>query len=798
MRAFTPKHLFILTLSLLFSGLFSDAYSQTVVNGSFTGVTGNSMTPPGWTNVNGYNPGTSIGVFPSVDVLDINFTAYFNNAAVAVSPSPDGGTWTGLSSIPPDFENEAIEQVVTGFTIGQTYELSFYAANFGGTPFIDPGVVTAYVNGTAVAASPTLNLVANVWTTVTGTFVATATSMTVQIDVIHNTGSSGAGGYYSVDGLTIVPLSNPCDAGTDPPVLDQTSACIDQAATFDLTAITANNTPSGTTLTWHSADPADNGNTLANPSSVSTGTYYAAFYDAVNDCYSPVQPVIISPNPVADFNASLACSGNPVNFTDQSTVASGTITGWDWDFGNGNFSAVQNPSETYATAGNYIATLIVTTAAGCTDDYDQQIPVGATPQASFTVQSACTSDPVIFTDNSDPVNGSITDWSWDFGDGGTSSVQHPTYQFTTAGTHSVTLTVTNDAGCSHSVTNQLSTTSPAAAFNFANGCTDVPVAFTDASTIAAGSITDWSWDFGDGGTSAAQNPVHPYAQAGTYTVTLTVTSDQGCIDAITQQVTTYPIPTAAFSAVVTCPGRPVQFTDQSNISSGSITGRNWNFGDGTTATITNPSHTYSNVGAYTVTLTVVSNQGCSATATQLLPAPPDPQAAFTYTPTDIDILNTLVHFQNGSTGATNYNWLFDEYGGSTAQNPNFFFPEQAGNYVVRLIAYNGICSDTTFAIVYIKDVLLYYVPNTFTPDGDEFNQTFQPVFTNGFDPYDFNMTIFNRWGETVFESNDAEVGWDGTYNGQLVPDGMYTWRIEFKTMATDERKIVVGHVNKLH
>ncbi|MGB1508085.1 MAG: gliding motility-associated C-terminal domain-containing protein, partial [Crocinitomicaceae bacterium] len=83
------------------------------------------------------------------------------------------------------------------------------------------------------------------------------------------------------------------------------------------------------------------------------------------------------------------------------------------------------------------------------------------------------------------------------------------------------------------------------------------------------------------------------------------------------------------------------------------------------------------------------------------------------------------------------------------------------------------------------------------PDGDEFNQIFQPVFTSGFDPYDFNLKIYNRWGQLVFESNDNNQGWDGTYGGELVQDGLYTWKIEFKSISNDERFIHTGHVNLL-
>ncbi|MES2556364.1 MAG: PKD domain-containing protein [Bacteroidota bacterium] len=785
-------------IALFTTALFlgtSVSWAQTVTNGSFTDMTGNSVTPAGWTNVTGFNPGSGLGGWPTVDVLDPSFTAFFNNSGVAVSPSPNGGTWTGLSSIPPNMENEAIEQVVPGFTVGTTYQLSFYAANFGGTPFIDPGVVTGYVNGTAVAVSPTLNLVANVWTYVSGTFIASATSMTVQIDVIHNTGDAGAGGYYDVDGVEIIPL-NPCLAGNNAPVLSQTSACL-TTPTYDLTGITASNTPAATSLTWHSATPATNANTLAGANAVTVGTYYAAFYDAVNDCYSPTSTFTVNPTPTAAFAAPTVCSNSPSSFTDQSTVSSGTINGWAWNFGDGGTSLVQNPSHTYVGAGStYNVTLVVTTPQGCTNSITQSVTTNEPPVAAFSAQAGCANNPVAFTDQSTIGSGTIVAWSWNFGDGSNSALQNPTHQYASASNYNVTLTVTSDLGCTNSITIQVSTTAPVAAFTSTVACENSPVSFTDQSTISAGNITGWAWDFGDGTNSAIQNPNHAYTTAGNYNVTLLVTSDLGCTNSVTQQVTVAPIPVAAFSAPNACSGVPVNFTDLSTVATGTLTDWDWTFGDGGSAAIRNPLHTFNTGGNYNVTLTVTSNNGCTNSITQPVIITTTPTASFDFTPNDPDILNPTVQFINTSANGVTYNWDFGGLSGSTQTNPSYTFPEEAGSYTVTLIAYSGVCTDTVKANIAIKDVVIYYVPNTFTPDGDEFNQTFQPVFTDGFDPYDFNMLIFNRWGETVFESNDATVGWDGSYHGKLVADGVYTWKIEFKTLATDERVVLQGHVNK--
>jgi gliding motility-associated-like protein len=131
-------------------------------------------------------------------------------------------------------------------------------------------------------------------------------------------------------------------------------------------------------------------------------------------------------------------------------------------------------------------------------------------------------------------------------------------------------------------------------------------------------------------------------------------------------------------------------------------------------------------------------------------------------------------------------------------NPIHVFPDASGSYVIELIAYSPLgCTDTVRMVINVSEELIYYVPNTFTPDGDNYNETFKPVFTAGYDPYDFTLLIFNRWGEIIWESHDVAIGWDGTYGGQIMQDGVYTWKIDFKTTASDERVMITGHVTLL-
>jgi len=216
----------------------------------------------------------------------------------------------------------------------------------------------------------------------------------------------------------------------------------------------------------------------------------------------------------------------------------------------------------------------------------------------------------------------------------------------------------------------------------------------------------------------------------------------------------------------------------------------WAFGDGSTATGETPSHVYSTAGLYDVTLTLTSPAGCENTVTydNYIDIVPQPIAAFRYSPDDITVNDTEVDFTNESMYADSYIWDFGDGTGSEAEHPSHLYPA-VGNkeYRIRLRAISDYgCEDMVEQYITIKDALLYFIPNTFTPDGNSFNDEFKPVFYSGIDIYNYHLMMFNRWGEMVFESYDAAYGWDGTYGDMgLVEDGVYVWRIEFKETMSE-------------
>lgn len=322
-----------------------------------------------------------------------------------------------------------------------------------------------------------------------------------------------------------------------------------------------------------------------------------------------------------------------------------------------------------------------------------------------------------------------------------------------------------------------------------------PICEGETVTLSGNGGLSYIWDNG----VINNTPFEPLA---TTTYTIIGTDGNGCTNTTTANVTVHPNPIIDFTATpqIGCAPLEVEFLNATTNSINCL----WDYGNGTSSTACgNTQITYNNAGIYSVTLTVSNTAGCTSTHTEIdyIEVQEQPVADFSVDNSYISIENTEVEFTNLSLYSTFYEWNFgDEFGGSNEENPLHVFPATGNTiYTVELIASNDIgCSDTTTAQIHVNDVIIYYVPNAFTPDGDEFNQIFQPVFTSGFDIYDYHLIIFNRWGEVMFESYNSEFGWDGTYsNGELVPDGVYTWKINFKESMSDKKHQEIGHVTIL-
>jgi gliding motility-associated-like protein len=328
-------------------------------------------------------------------------------------------------------------------------------------------------------------------------------------------------------------------------------------------------------------------------------------------------------------------------------------------------------------------------------------------------------------------------------------------------------------------------------------CTENPVTYT----INPSTPLNVLWDLGNMVQSNIYNPTTYYHQPGTYIVTLYgINPITGCENTIFVPVEILLAPPVDFisSSTKECVPAFFQFTNTAQ-NQGSVL--QWDFGDGTISNEQGVAdHFYQEAGCYDVTLTAVAPNGCpnSITYEDMVCAYNIPIAGFIVNdPIQYGDVNEFL-FENLTVFGHTYHWDLGDGTTTNAVHPGHIYPIQRNIYNVMLIAYNEAgCSDTAMYSIQVQERLIFYVPNTFTPNGNTRNELFQPIFTSGYDIYSYELMIFNRWGEILFESYNDKVGWDGTYGGVLLPQDTYVWRIRFKLLDDDDYQEYYGHVNLL-
>ncbi len=428
--------------------------------------------------------------------------------------------------------------------------------------------------------------------------------------------------------------------------------------------------------------------------------------DANGNAASITKIVAVSATPVTLFSTQGHCLGDPTFFSDQSTITSGLISSWAWDFGDAGTSSSQNPSHSYAAAGSYTATLTVTASSGCTRSISSTIDIYIKPVANFSTQVAtCSRTSLQFTDQTTISSGSVVTWSWDFGNGDTSNVQDPSYVYPIGGSFSPSLTAISDNGCSNNYSAPIFISDrPAALFTPLNTCIGLPVQFQDQSTVVNSTIVSYDWDLGDATTSSVANPSHTYANVvGDYTVSLIIVAQNNCTDTITKTVRVNNIPLANFNHdALLCSRSNIQFTDLSSVAGDTINAYSWNFGDGVTDSTKNPVHRYNQPGTYTVTLISYSPSSCpSALYQQSLTVLAGPVANFSSTISCLGIPAVFINLSSVPAGQTidSTYWSFGTGATSTMMNPAYLYAIP-GYFTANLVVVSssGCRTDTSLSV----------------------------------------------------------------------------------------------------
>jgi gliding motility-associated-like protein len=562
---------------------------------------------------------------------------------------------------------------------------------------------------------------------------------------------------------------------------------------------------------------------VATFTTTTAGTYSVIITNTTTSCFSTSASgtVTVNPLPTATIAGTVTlCQNEPqptVTFTGANGTAPYTFT---YNLNNGanqtitstgstatisvptstagtfsyNLVSVQDASSTACSqAQTGVATITVNPLPTATVSGTSQVCEGGASQ-TVTFTGANGTAPYTFTYNIN--NGpaqTITST------GNTATITLPA---TTPGVFNYNLVSVEDASattCSQAQTGTATVTINALPNVFAGN--DLILCDGQSATLTGSGANIYTWDNGITNGVAFNPPI------GVTSYTVTGTTTAGCIGTDDMNITVNPLPIPAFMPTATqgC----VPFTTTINNTTVNATNCVWTISNGDVLTGCGTITTeFTQGGCYDISLTTTDANGCTNTftATNIICVEEPPLASFNPSANLISEFNTEVDFENTTTGASSYSWNFgtgatDDV--TTDENPTYNYEGQdIGNYTVTLIATSPLgCTDTATSIIQIYEELIFYVPNTFTPDFDNFNQTFQPIFTSGFDPYDYTLLIFNRWGEIIFESHDATIGWNGSYGSnqeiEMVQDGTYTWKIEFKVTKNDERKVVYGHVNVL-
>lgn len=488
--------------------------------------------------------------------------------------------------------------------------------------------------------------------------------------------------------------------------------------------------------------------------------------------------------------------GNAFNFTNSSTIEVGSLT-YNWDFGNGNTSTASNPTETYNSVGNFDVQLIVTSSNNCFDTIMQQVTTSPNPVAAFDIQnmdSCLDGNTFDFVNQSSITNGSITVNAWEMGDGSNSStVDNIGFSYKNTGNYAIRLIVRSDQGCEDTLSKSVNIyPSPMLDFSVNSDIqclTDNSFTFNDLSSVSKGLLTDFAWDFGDGNASMQRNPLpHSYSTEGNYIITLTVTSDNNCVETITKNVTVNPTPEISFTGAIECVDEEIPFSNFSIISTGSIAAYKWSFGDGNTSTEISPTHIYTKPGTYEVKLVATSDLGCKDSISIQTGAVinPKPISDFSYEKVGSFENQTEVVFTENSIDGDTWTWWIDGLAQGIGSPYQHTF-QDTGSFEIVLYTSNSFgCNDSISKLLFIVPDADLKVPTSFSPNNDNLNDLFKPYGVDFVKEY--KLSIYNRWGNLIFASSNPNVGWDGSVAGLQALPGQYLVLVEVIDFNNEKKK----------
>ncbi len=682
------------------------------------------------------------------------------------------------------------------------------------------------------------------------------TDASATVPLANATAISISGTYY-IKSITSLGCSviNPVVVVVNPlPVASFTAdvVCFNTATTFTNTSTVANGTITSAWLfggtginptpSSTATDPTYTYNTCNN-----AGNNATLIVTSDKGCVAVVtNPIVVHCLPVPNFTFNNGCEDDDnIQFTNTSTNGAGTvgILISKWRLGLSPLPITSNDiNYTYTTAGSYNVNLNVTDVNGCTNSISETVSIYPKPAVDFTVTDVCLNAPNIFINATtlsvpagftDVING--YQWNYDFNgvnyttDATSQNTQHVYGLAATQTQPLAMLIVKTNNNCADTIIKPVIVwTLPVAQYSVSAPCFPNPLLFINASSINAGINNNtmatmnmnWGNGQGQGLTNLNQTINYNYAISGGYTSFLIAESNHGCKDTLTVPIVIHAKPAANFVALPQegCEPLCVTFVNTSTQNAAPVTetiiAYNWNYGDynalsSNTASTPNNKHCYTNPSdttqRHSPELIITTSAGCKDTLKQTnsIEVYPLPKANFMLSDDVVTMLNPQVYITDQSHLGTTITW---DYGNTETQTiinanvpnstaPYLYFYKDSGTYIIhQLVVTDKGCRDSTLKIIKVQPNYTFYVPNSFTPNGDGINDYFN---VRGINIKDLDMMIFNRWGELIARIQGVtSKGWDGTdirFN-LMSQQEVYVWKLEYTDVFDIKHRGLVGTV----
>jgi gliding motility-associated-like protein len=327
--------------------------------------------------------------------------------------------------------------------------------------------------------------------------------------------------------------------------------------------------------------------------------------------------------------------------------------------------------------------------------------------------------------------------------------------------------------------------SPDVDFTFSEECYGKETTLT-SNVTSTDPVVSYSWSYGGSEFSTDENPDFIIPDVDTNDITFIAYSQNGCSDTITKPVFTFYLPDVSFNTPAPCLNGGTQYFDGSSVTGGTAVGWEWNFGDGGSSNDQDPLYQYNNAGDFNVQLIVTTAEGCVDSLTNTITIFPGPDASFSANPTNANVFENInfTDLTQSDFPISTWNWNFNDGNFSQDQNPTHNFAEGGDYEVVLVVEDSNGCIDTAQNVVNIY--LPPLVPSGFSPNNDN-NNDFLFVFGGPYETLDFK--VYNNWGEVIFETNDASIGWNGMYKNEEQPIGVYVWTVKATTSDGAEHEL---------